>query len=157
MNRRNSLFTGVIVASLALAGCSGGNGSDGSGDAGDGSPTTMGDVQQEMGEAMNEAGQLLQQKKNEFMVMLNNQSETFSEQMATLKARAEELEGDARQRIDETIASLETQTEAFRSRMNELKNTSGEAWEDMQAGLKSASEELEAAYQNAIDEFTDGS
>lgn len=157
MNRRNSFFSGVIVASLALAGCSGGNGSDGTGEAGDGSPTTMGDVQQEMGEAMNEAGQLLQQKKNEFMAMLNNQSETFSEQMATLKARAEELEGDARQRIDETIASLETQTEEFRSRMNELKNTSGEAWEDMQAGLKSASEELEAAYQNAIDEFTDGS
>lgn len=156
MNRRTTFFSGVIVASLALTACSGGSESDGSGDTA-GNPTTMGDVQKEMGEAMNEAGQLLQQKKNEFMAMLNSQSETFSEQMATLKARAEELEGDARQRIDATIASLETQTEEFRSRMTELKNTSGEAWEDMQAGLKSAGEELEQAYQDAIDEFSEGS
>jgi len=117
----------------------------------------MNDVQREMGEAADAAGNLLEQKKNEFLTAINRQSEDFDDHLATLRARAEELEGEARLRINGVISSLEQQTIAWRNELASLQDASADAWEEMQTGVQDAADALELAYRDAIDEFSEES
>ncbi len=153
-----SVLAGAVVATLAMGGCSGeGDGQAPNTPGGTGTGTTMNDVQREMGEAADAAGNLLEQKKNEFLAAINRQSENFDDHLATLRSRAEELEGEARLRINGVISSLEQQTVTWRNQVSSLQNASAEAWEEMQTGVQDAADALELAYRDAIDEFSEES
>ena len=63
-------------------------------------------------------------------------------------SKREELPGDSRARLDQTIDRLEEQRAELAARLEEMKAASDEEWEAFKTELEQASEDLQQAFSD---------
>ena len=111
------------------------------------------DVKREAGEAVQTAAEYSQQAKEDFVKSLNARLTELDAEIANLREKGRDLKDEAKADWDQKLADLETKREAARVKLDEVGNSTAEAWKDVQQGAKSAWDELDKAVRDAAGEF----
>lgn len=74
-------------------------------------------------------------------------------QIEVLEARADQLKAESKLELKQQIQSLRQQRDAIGKKLEQLQQSSGEAWKDLKTGLESAATELKGALGKAMDQF----
>lgn len=74
-------------------------------------------------------------------------------QMQILRARAKEASADTKAAIAQELDELEERADATRKKVGDLRDASGEAWQDVKAGLENSWHALESAVEAAKSRF----
>jgi uncharacterized phage infection (PIP) family protein YhgE len=114
---------------------------------------TSEDVRREAGQAINTATEFSQQAKEDFQKKLAARLQELEVEINQLKEKGRDLQDDAKANWDRKMAELETKREAVRIKLNEVGQSSAEAWTDIQKGAQSAWDELDKAFRDAAQEF----
>jgi hypothetical protein len=70
-----------------------------------------------------------------------------------LTAKAKGLEAKAREKFYKRIGKLQSQKVSVEQKLKELKNESGEAWDDIKTGVENAIEDLDEGFRTAAARF----
>jgi predicted nucleic acid-binding Zn-ribbon protein len=116
-------------------------------------PVTLEDVQRESAEAARMIWDYARERSADFRAAMAEEMEDVDERMAKLKERAAELSGEAREEMDRHIANLEVKRQAFQEQMGRISDNSGEAWEEVKAGIRKAYEDMSESLGRAQDEL----
>jgi TolA-binding protein len=141
-------FTVVLVAGfVAIAGCGE--------QPADPTPNkvTSEDVRREVGEAADTAAEYSRQTKEEFQEKMDARLKELDGEIATLREKGSELKDDAKADWERKMADLETKREAARAKLDEVSQSSAEAWKDLQKGAQAAWDDLDKAFHEAASEF----
>ena len=111
------------------------------------------DVKREAGEAVDTAAEYSQQAKEDFVRSLNARLTELDAEIANLREKGRDLKDEAKADWDQKLVDLETKREAARVKLDEVGNSTAEAWKDVQQGAKSAWDELDKAVRDAAGEF----
>jgi len=104
-------------------------------------------------QADNSQTESAQQKREAYQTKIAQNLNTLDQQIEALKAKIGKLSKTERPQFDQQMAELERKREAAQVRLEKLKNSSQDAWVDMKAGIDSAMDDLERAYQRAAAHF----
>ncbi len=74
-------------------------------------------------------------------------------QMDLLEAKAGQVKAESKLELNNQIQTLRQKRDAVRSKLDEIKSSSGGAWKDLKAGLEKAADELKGALDKALDQF----
>lgn len=91
--------------------------------------------------------------KEDFERALKRSLGTLDEQIRGLKDKAGDVKEAAKARWAETIADLDAKREAAEAKLDEVGTSTGDAWEHLRDGARSAWQELDAAVRRAKEEF----
>lgn len=94
-------------------------------------------------------------KKEAYEKQLEGQLEEWDATIDQYKAKAKQASGEAQAQYYEQIEALKAQQKTAREKLNDFKNKSGAAWEDMKAGMESAWDSLGNAIRSAASRFDD--
>jgi cytochrome c556 len=117
------------------------------------SEVTGEDVRKEAGEAVEATAQYTKQEMETFTAQVEDKLQTADRKMDELQAKARELQGEARQSIDQEIQELKVKRDKASSQLAELKSASANAWDDMKAGMQAALNELDRSLEEATAKF----
>lgn len=70
------------------------------------------------------------------------------------KAKAQKVEADAKADYENLLQDLGAKQDAARTKLDKLKNSSGEAWQELRKGLESSFGELRSALDKATEKFS---
>jgi DNA repair exonuclease SbcCD ATPase subunit len=84
---------------------------------------------------------------------LQAQLDEWSAEIDKLKAKADSAKADRKIEYYEEIEKLRTMQETASNKLNEVKNASDDAWEDLKAGIESAGDSLGSALKSATSKF----
>lgn len=142
---RFSLF--VVVGTFAVTGC----------EHRPAGPTpgtvTTDDLRRDAGQAVDTAVKLSQQTKEEFQKSLEARLKELDTEVVKLREKGRELKDDAKANWDQKMADLETKREAARAKLDEVAQSSAEAWKDIQKGAQAAWTDLDKAFREAAAKF----
>jgi hypothetical protein len=116
-------------------------------------PVTSEEVKKQAGEAMETAVAYTQQQMHEYQNNIAAKLDDYSRKISELKAKSEEMTGDAKAMAEQKLADLQASKQGAEQKLKELKNASGKAWEDMKSGMDKAMESLAQAYKEAVSHF----
>jgi hypothetical protein len=91
--------------------------------------------------------------KQEYQEQMEVQLTNLQTKIDELRVKAALAKADARDAYYEQIEALNPKYETARIKLQELKLSSGNAWEDIKAGMESAWDELQNAFSRAADRF----
>jgi len=92
-------------------------------------------------------------KRKAYEEKLDAQLKEWNAQIALLKAKAENTKADAKIDYYKTIEALEHKQDEAKTKLQELKSSGDEAWEDLKAGAENVWTELKTAFQSAASRF----
>jgi chromosome segregation ATPase len=92
-------------------------------------------------------------QRHEYQQKVNAELEKINARIDHYQAKAREAKADAAIHYHDALEQLIAKRDAAQSKLDELQQASGEAWEDMQQGFKNAWNELSVAFQNATSTF----
>jgi hypothetical protein len=92
-------------------------------------------------------------KKEEYILKLDAQLREWSAKIDELKAKTDKAKGDLKIEYGRQIAALEAKKEYAQKRLKEIRETSGQAWEELKTGVEHAWHELKISLDNAITKF----
>jgi TolA-binding protein len=110
-------------------------------------------ARQERREAVDATAEQLKLEKEQLERNLEEGLNQLDQKMATLSERINEAQGDAKARLQKEWEELKPQREQARLRLDELKKSSAEAWQDVKAGAQSAFAELRESVNQASERF----
>lgn len=93
------------------------------------------------------------EQKEAYQGKMEAQLQEWGAKIDALTAKAEQASADAKAKYQEQIQTLQTKREAAQTKLNELKNASGDAWEDMKTGIESAWSDLKQTVDSAVEKF----
>ena len=111
------------------------------------------DVRRDAGQAAETAAEYSRQTKDEFQKKLETRLKELDAEIAKLREKGRDLKDQAKADWDRKMADLETKRDAARGKLAEVRDSSGEAWKDVQKGAQSAWDELDKAFHEASREF----
>jgi len=111
-------------------------------------------VIQESEEAARAAGELAAETKEEYVTKLSKRLERYDDEIAALKAKGDELQGEAKEKWNERMKNLEDEREALAEKFDKLKSSSGDAWKELKKGTTKAWGELQDSFQAVSEEFS---
>ncbi len=100
------------------------------------------DLGREIGDVIDAVKQLTHQTKDEYARHLDDRLQKLDARIVELRGSATELKADAKARLETQIETLREKKESVAQRLQELKSSSGDAWQEMQSGLNVACDEL---------------
>jgi chromosome segregation ATPase len=92
-------------------------------------------------------------EKNSYQEQFKKKLKELSNSIAELTFRAEQLQADASVELEEQIESLRDKQHKIREKLEELEETSGEAWEDIKDGIEHAWSDIKKGVDNAWSRF----
>lgn len=92
-------------------------------------------------------------KRNAYQEKLAAQLEEWSAQVALLKAKADKAGCEAKIEYNQITETLQRKHEEARTKLQELKGATDEAWEDLKEGTENAWTEVKTAIQSAASKF----
>lgn len=95
----------------------------------------------------------ISETKDEFERTVKRSLDALEEEVRALKAKAATLQESAKAQWVETLADLDTKRKTAESKLDEIRESTGEAWEHLRDGAKGAWKELEHAVRKAQAEF----
>ena len=142
----------MLVGLIAVMGCQK-EAADPSPKAGTEKPVTSEDVRRDAGKTADSAAKLTQQSKEEFQEKLEARLKTLDGEIEKLREKGSDLKDEAKVDWERKMADLETKRETARTKLAEVRESSGEAWKDVQKGAEAAWDDLDKAFQDAAKEF----
>jgi len=88
--------------------------------------------------------------KNQFVKKMETELEKVEAKIAEMKEKAENATEEAKGEYKKQIRSLQGKKSSFQRKLNELQDASGEAWEELKAGVQKAVDDLKKASDNAV-------
>ena len=95
----------------------------------------------------------MKDKRKAYEEKLDAQLKEWNAQIALLKAKAANAEADVKIDYYKAIEALERKQDKVRTKLQELKAASDEAWEAVKAGAEKAWAEVKIAYHDAASKF----
>ena len=92
-------------------------------------------------------------KRKAYEEKLDAQLKEWSAQIALLKAKADGARADLKIDYHKTIEALQRKNDEARTKLQELKTSGDEAWEDLKIGAEKVWSEVKAAYHDASSRF----
>ncbi len=80
----------------------------------------------------------------------------WGEEIEKIRKKADKLGADAKGKYLEQIEGLRASQETARIKLEELKRTGGEAWEDLRSGAEAALDELKKGVEGAVAKLKKG-
>lgn len=114
------------------------------------SPTGL---KKEVKEAAVATKEYLAGSKDAFLATMNEKLAACDARIAELTAKSEGYKDDAKVQADQTLAALKEKRGKLNEKLEAFKQASADTWQDLKAGLATAMEELEKAYENAKAKF----
>jgi len=114
---------------------------------------TSQDVRSDVGKALDTTCNAAKQTKEDFQKSLNARLNELEAEIAKLREKAIDLKDENKVSWDRTLADLETKREAARVKLDEIGQSSAEAWSDIQKGAQSAWDDLDKAFHEAAGKF----
>ena len=93
------------------------------------------------------------ENKEAYRDKLEAQMREWSAKIDLLKARADQAEAEAKIEYNKRIEDLRQKKEALKAKLDELRNASDAAWQDIKAGTERAAADLKDAVQSALSKF----
>ena len=147
-----AFYVATLVGLIAVMGCQKKT-ADPSPKTGMDKTVTPEDVRRDAGKAADSATKLAQQSKEEFQEKLAARLKTLDGEIEKLREKGSDLKDDAKVDWERKMADLETKRETARTKLAEVRDSSGEAWKDVQKGAQAAWDDLDKAFQDAAKEF----
>ena len=91
--------------------------------------------------------------KDIYIQRLQNQFEEWKPEIDRLKAKAEQVAAEAKTEYRKLIDDLQDKQKNARFKLDELRQSSGGAWEDLKTGIEGAWKEVEKALKAAVAKF----
>ena len=117
------------------------------------SPPSATAVKEKVKEAATATKDYLAGSKDEFVATMNQKLAECDARIAELTAKSAGYKDDAKVQADQALASLKEQRGKLNEKFEAFKQASADTWQDMKAGLATAMEELEKAYESAKAKF----
>jgi predicted RNase H-like nuclease (RuvC/YqgF family) len=112
------------------------------------------DVKKEVKEAYEATKAYTQEQMQAVREQMETRLDEYGKEIDQLQANVEKLGGDAKEKAEEQLAALRQKRDAVAEKVKELGSSSGNAWEQLKAGIDAAMEDLGNAYKKAADEFS---
>lgn len=93
------------------------------------------------------------EKKKAYQEKIELQLKEWTVNIDVLKAKADKAKADARLKYKEQIENLRVKQEVALEKLQELKDSGGEAWEEITGGVDKALEDLKKAFSRARSRF----
>lgn len=93
------------------------------------------------------------EKKEQVQKDLEKSLEQLSQDIQALKHKVASSTGQAKDSLNEKINSLDQERAKVDAQLQQFKNSSGKAWDDMKIGLTKSLDELKLAYEKAKKNF----
>jgi ribosomal protein L29 len=91
--------------------------------------------------------------KKAYEEKINARLDETRAELAKLKAQADAKKADAKTALHRTIADLERERDSLAKKAEAIKSASGEAWEDLKAGLSDAADRMRRSLADARSKF----
>ena len=114
---------------------------------------TSADVRHDAGQAADTAAEYSRQTKEEFEKKLETRLKELDGEIAKLREKGRSLKDKAKADWDQKMTELETKRDAARAKLVEVRDSSGEAWKNVQKGAESAYDDLDKAFHDASRKF----
>ena len=115
--------------------------------------TTATDVKNETAEAVEVGKDYAVESKDAFVKSTEEKLAELDKNIDELKAKGKEKKDKASAAWKKEVASLQAKRAKLSKDLSSLKKSSGNAWEKMKDGVKSAVNSLEDSYEKAKQEF----
>jgi len=121
--------------------------------AADKQQTSAEKVKQEAKETVEAATTYTMEQKDQYLAALDEQLKQYDGKIEDLKKQAQMAGEDTKASLMEKVQDLETKREAVSAQIAELKDSSGDAWTHVKAGVDASMDDLRKAYEKAAMEF----
>jgi hypothetical protein len=95
----------------------------------------------------------MMEKRKAYLEKLDAQLEEWNAQIALFLAKADKAKSEGKFEYDKIIEALQHKRDETRIKLQELKGSSDDAWEDVKAGAEKAWAELKIAFDKAASKF----
>ena len=94
------------------------------------------------------------ENKQTFVAAMDLRLKDLDVKIDELAQKSGTFKDTAKAQADQTLAALREQRVKLESQFDELKNSSGQAWKELQTGCETAMRDLEQAYEKAKSKFS---
>jgi TolA-binding protein len=116
-------------------------------------PVTKEDVKKQAAETMEKAKAYAEQQKQEYSKQAQATLDDLSKKIDQLKEQAKIAKGEALTKIQTSLADLKAKEEQAKQRLQDVRSSTGAAWEQVKTGVDKAIAELQKAYNDASSHF----
>jgi len=92
-------------------------------------------------------------RRDAYVQKIKDKLDEWSADIGRFEARLDEVADTARREYREQVENLRTRREECEARLRELRLETGDAWEDLKAGVDAAADALGAALKSARERF----
>lgn len=114
---------------------------------------SMDEVKRDVAKSINTTAAYTQQERDKMIADMKAKMKVMDENIESLRLKGKVLASDARANWELKMAVLEERRKLTDEKLSEFGASTSKAWGDMEAGVKSAWEELSKAFQEASNEF----
>jgi hypothetical protein len=93
------------------------------------------------------------ESKEQYREKIEAQVKEWQAKIEELKAKAQQASAEAQLHYEKQMATLRPYIETAKQKLYELRTSSGSAFNEMQAGMETAWNDLKAAWDRAISQF----
>jgi len=115
--------------------------------------TTTEDIKKEARDLVETARTYTMEQQQAYEQQLGQKLDEYARKVAVLKAQVATMTGAAKEDMQDKIGSLHTKVEDMKNKAQELQAASGAAWDDLKEGLDKAEDDLEEAFNSAMQKF----
>ena len=93
------------------------------------------------------------EKRSEYIKKLEENLTVYNAKLAEMKAKVAEVHSDMKAEYLAQVESFEKKRDDFEVKYGQLKDSHGEAWDDLRDGTEKAWNELERSFGKAVSRF----
>ena len=93
------------------------------------------------------------EERKKYIDKLSAQLKTWDVELKKLEKKADTVKAEYKVKYEQTMNDLRTKRTDLNSKLNEIKNSGGEAWHTFRDGAEKSWKELKAAFDKAISKF----
>jgi len=93
------------------------------------------------------------EKRNEYLKKLEENLNEYNEKLVKMKAKAFEIQDDMKVEYSSQVENLEKKRDDFVVKYDQLKESSGHAWDDIKVGTQKTWSTLEDSFEKALSRF----
>jgi Tfp pilus assembly protein PilO len=92
-------------------------------------------------------------ERNSFETRLETEIDKMDARIEELKAKFKKASADAKIKYQQQLNEIEENRDQLKMQLQKLKNSSGEAWQEISNGLEKAANDLKDTVSNVYDKF----
>ena len=94
--------------------------------------------------------------RERYQEQIESKIDEWGEEIEKIRKKADKLGAEAREKYRGQIEELRARQETARKKLEELKRTGGEAWDDLRSGAEAALDELKKGVEGAVSRLKKG-